>query len=69
MSHSNGSTEQANRTGHGSRRRYQPRDCLRVAHDGLDVAVASLPSVREPTNAVVDEVRSAGRQSVAINST
>ena len=42
---------------------------MRVAHDGLDVAVASLLSLREPTNAVVDEVRSAGMQSVAINST
>jgi hypothetical protein len=42
---------------------------LRLAQDSLDVAVGPLPSMREHTNAAVDEVRSAGRQSVAINST
>ena len=40
---------------------------LRLAADGLDVAVADLPTMRPEADAVVDEIRAAGRQSVAID--
>jgi meso-butanediol dehydrogenase / (S,S)-butanediol dehydrogenase / diacetyl reductase len=40
---------------------------LRLAADGLDVAVADLPAMRPEADAVVDEIRAAGRQYVAID--
>jgi meso-butanediol dehydrogenase / (S,S)-butanediol dehydrogenase / diacetyl reductase len=39
---------------------------LRLAEDGLDVAVADLPSMRPESDAVVDEIRAQERKSVAI---
>jgi meso-butanediol dehydrogenase / (S,S)-butanediol dehydrogenase / diacetyl reductase len=40
---------------------------LRLAADGLDVAVADLPAMREASDAVADEVRAAGRRAAAID--
>jgi len=40
---------------------------LRLAHDGLDVAVADLPNMRDLGESVVGEVRAAGRRAVAID--
>ncbi len=40
---------------------------LRLAADGLDVAVADLPAMREEADAVADEVRAAGRRAAAID--
>lgn len=40
---------------------------LRLADDGLDVAVADLASMRDETERVVEQVRAAGRRSVAID--
>jgi meso-butanediol dehydrogenase / (S,S)-butanediol dehydrogenase / diacetyl reductase len=40
---------------------------LRLVADGLDVAVADLPAMREEADAVADEVRAAGRRAAAID--
>lgn len=40
---------------------------LRLGADGLDIAVADLPSMRAESEAVVDEIRAKGRRSVAID--
>lgn len=49
------------REGPQSRARY------RLAGDGLDVAVADLPSMRSELEAVADEIRAAGRRAAAID--
>jgi meso-butanediol dehydrogenase / (S,S)-butanediol dehydrogenase / diacetyl reductase len=40
---------------------------LRLASDGLDVAVADLPSMRDEADGVADEVRAAGRRAAVID--
>jgi NAD(P)-dependent dehydrogenase (short-subunit alcohol dehydrogenase family) len=40
---------------------------VRLASDGLDVAVADLPSMRSELEAVADEIRGAGRRAAAID--
>jgi meso-butanediol dehydrogenase/(S,S)-butanediol dehydrogenase/diacetyl reductase len=40
---------------------------LRLASDGLDVAVADLPVMRDELEAVADEIRAEGRRAVAID--
>jgi meso-butanediol dehydrogenase/(S,S)-butanediol dehydrogenase/diacetyl reductase len=40
---------------------------VRLASDGLDVAVADLPSMRSELEAVTDEIRGAGRRAAAID--
>ncbi|MGB0093340.1 MAG: SDR family NAD(P)-dependent oxidoreductase, partial [Solirubrobacteraceae bacterium] len=40
---------------------------VRLAGDGLDVAVADLPSMRSELEAVADEIRAAGRRAAAID--
>jgi meso-butanediol dehydrogenase / (S,S)-butanediol dehydrogenase / diacetyl reductase len=40
---------------------------LRLAEDGLDVAIADLPSMREEAEAVAGEIRSAGRRGAVID--
>jgi meso-butanediol dehydrogenase/(S,S)-butanediol dehydrogenase/diacetyl reductase len=40
---------------------------VRLASDGLDVAVADLPSMRSELEAVTDEIRAAGRRAAAID--
>jgi meso-butanediol dehydrogenase/(S,S)-butanediol dehydrogenase/diacetyl reductase len=40
---------------------------IRLASDGLDVAVADLPSMRSELEAVADEIRAAGRRAAAID--
>ena len=53
--------------GTGRVRRLDADPRVRRAADGLDVAVADLPAMRPEADAVVDEIRAAGRQSVAID--
>jgi meso-butanediol dehydrogenase/(S,S)-butanediol dehydrogenase/diacetyl reductase len=40
---------------------------LRLCADGLDIAVADLPSMRAQADGVVDEIRAQGRRAVAID--